>query len=284
MEEKEAFVSGHKACPGCGCAIAIRNISKAISENGIVVAASGSARDFSAVYPNTAWKIPWIHAGFDNAALVARGVEIGLKAKNSQQKVILIGGDSFYSGAGISGVSEAVENKSNICFVCYDNESSGGYGSSPASPKFSKSFAKNQAWQKPISLTAASQKLRYVATASISDIDDLSLKITKCINTSGSSFLHVHSPCPTTFGIAPSETIKFASLAVSTGYFPIFEIEKGKLIINKKMQNLIPINEFIKGQQRFNGITETELTEFQDHVRYYYEYLLSLESKGKVFL
>ena len=67
----EFFDSGHRACGGCGPALAGRLITRAAGENTIVVASTGCMEVFSTPYPETAWKTPWIHSLFQNSAAVA---------------------------------------------------------------------------------------------------------------------------------------------------------------------------------------------------------------------
>jgi len=84
LPNEELFAQGHRACAGCGAAIAMRHILKAAGKNTIVVSATGCMEVVSSPYPETSWKVPWIHAAFENAAAVAIGIVEALKSqKNS---------------------------------------------------------------------------------------------------------------------------------------------------------------------------------------------------------
>ena len=54
----ELFDCGHRACGGCGAALAARLVTKAAGTNTIVVSATGCMEVFSTPYPETAWKVP----------------------------------------------------------------------------------------------------------------------------------------------------------------------------------------------------------------------------------
>ena len=75
----ELFDCGHRACGGCGAALATRLILKAAGKDTIVVSATGCLEVFSTPYPETAWKVPWIHSLFENNSAVASGIVESLK-------------------------------------------------------------------------------------------------------------------------------------------------------------------------------------------------------------
>ena len=79
LPREEPFVSGHRACQGCGEVLALRQVAKAIGRPMIAVSATGCMEIICSPYPQTAWDVPWIHVAFENAAAVAAGVEQGLR-------------------------------------------------------------------------------------------------------------------------------------------------------------------------------------------------------------
>jgi pyruvate ferredoxin oxidoreductase, beta subunit (EC 1.2.7.1) len=52
---EELFASGHRACAGCGPAIAMRWITKTAGPNTVVVNATGCMEVTTTQYPETAW-------------------------------------------------------------------------------------------------------------------------------------------------------------------------------------------------------------------------------------
>ncbi|RLA79015.1 MAG: pyruvate ferredoxin oxidoreductase, partial [Deltaproteobacteria bacterium] len=80
VTREEYFAPGHRACQGCGEALAVRLTQKALGRDTIVACATGCMEIVSSPFPYTSWRIPWIHVAFENAAAVASGIEAGLKA------------------------------------------------------------------------------------------------------------------------------------------------------------------------------------------------------------
>ena len=79
VTKEEYFAPGHRACIGCGEALAVRLAGKALGPNVIIASATGCMEIVSSPLPWTSWRVPWIHTLFENAAAVASGIEAGLK-------------------------------------------------------------------------------------------------------------------------------------------------------------------------------------------------------------
>ena len=89
ISKKEYFLPGHRACIGCGEALAVRLAAKAMGQNVVVVNATGCIEIIASQIPYTSWGVPWIHTLFENTAAVASGVEAGLKAMMRKDHSIL---------------------------------------------------------------------------------------------------------------------------------------------------------------------------------------------------
>ncbi|HII72518.1 TPA: hypothetical protein HA265_07215, partial [Candidatus Woesearchaeota archaeon] len=124
IPEEEYFAAGHTACAGCGAPITVRYVLKAAGKDTIVCNSTGCLEVFSTPYPRTSWKVPWIHAAFENSAAVASGVERALRAKGKRDKynVICFGGDGSTFDIGFGAISGMLERGHKILYVCYDNE------------------------------------------------------------------------------------------------------------------------------------------------------------------
>jgi len=121
--EDDLFVAGHTACAGCGAAIIVRNVMRALGKDVIIVNATSCLEIFSSCYPQSAWKVPYIHVTFENAAAVATGIAKTLEAKgNDHTKTVVISGDGATYDIGIGIMSGAMERNENILYICYDNE------------------------------------------------------------------------------------------------------------------------------------------------------------------
>ncbi|MCX5892409.1 MAG: pyruvate ferredoxin oxidoreductase, partial [Deltaproteobacteria bacterium] len=65
LPREEFFTSGHRACQGCGEALAVRLVCKAIGKDAIIAHATGCMEIVSSGMPQTAWLHPWIHVAFE---------------------------------------------------------------------------------------------------------------------------------------------------------------------------------------------------------------------------
>ena len=123
IPEEELLAPGHRACPGCGSVLAVRYALKALGKNTIVCAPTGCMEVVTTPYPETAWRVPWIHVAFENAAAVASGVQAGLKKLGKHDiKVVAIGGDGGTVDIGLQALSGMVERNDNVVYICTDNE------------------------------------------------------------------------------------------------------------------------------------------------------------------
>jgi len=121
--EEELLAPGHRACPGCGEAMALRLILKALGRRVIVVQATGCMEVVTTPYPQTAWRVPWIHGAFENAAAVASGVEVALRRLGKEGiKVVAIAGDGGTADIGLQALSGMMERGHDVLYVCTDNE------------------------------------------------------------------------------------------------------------------------------------------------------------------
>jgi pyruvate ferredoxin oxidoreductase beta subunit len=68
VPEIEPFAAGHRACIGCGEALAVRLACKAIGNEAIIANATGCMEIVASQLPYTSWNIPWIHTAFENTA------------------------------------------------------------------------------------------------------------------------------------------------------------------------------------------------------------------------
>ncbi len=69
---REGISPGHAACAGCGMMVSVRQILLAAEPPYIVVTPTGCLEIVSSPYPYTAWRVPWVHVAFENAAAVAQ--------------------------------------------------------------------------------------------------------------------------------------------------------------------------------------------------------------------
>ncbi len=87
MPREEFFTSGHRSCQGCGEALAVRWVCKAIGKDAIIAHATGCMEIVSSGFPQTSWMHPWIHVAFENTSAVASGIESALRILHRKGKL-----------------------------------------------------------------------------------------------------------------------------------------------------------------------------------------------------
>ncbi len=290
---KEEFLSwGHRACQGCGELLAVRLITKAIGPDMIIANATGCLEIVTSSFPDTAWKVPWIHVAFENAAAVASGVESAIKVLKRKGKlpsdknitVLAFAGDGGTADIGLQALSGALERGHNFIYVCYDNEaymntgiqrsSSTPYGASTTTSPAGKKSIGQHTKKKNLPEIAVAHGIPYVATACPSYPYDLMNKARKAAAIEGPAYIHVFSPCPTGWRTLSDDAIEIGRLAVKSGVFPLYEVENGKYKLNVKSKELVPVKEYLKKQGRFRHLSEEHIKKIQEEVKRNYELLL----------
>ena len=127
QDRTNAITSGHRACRGCGEALAARVVldaaSRAAGGRMVTVNATGCLEVFSTPYPESAWQLPWLHSLFGNAAAVASGVSAALRATGRDDiRVVAQAGDGGTVDIGLGCLSGMFERNDDVLFVCYDNQ------------------------------------------------------------------------------------------------------------------------------------------------------------------
>jgi len=182
-EKPDLFLSGHRACAGCGPATVLRLIMKATRGPTIVTEATGCMEVVSSIYPYTSWGVPWLHTAFETSASNASGIEAALKIMKKKGRigqehvdVIAFAGDGGTYDIGIQALSGAVERGHDFLFVLYDNEAymntgiqrSGGtpHGAATTTSPAGKVIPGKLEYKKPIADIMVAHNMPYVATAS----------------------------------------------------------------------------------------------------------------------
>lgn len=280
---KECFVSGHRACAGCGPAIALRQILLAIDKPKVAAIATGCMEVVSTIYPYTAWNIPLIHSAFENAAATIAGIEAAYKAFKRKGKIdkeikfIAFGGDGGTYDIGLQALSGAIERRHSFLYVCYDNEAymNTGYQRSSATPSYAHTTTSPVGTQIPgksqprkdLTEIVIAHDPAYAAQANPAFFADLVKKVEKAMSKEGPTFINVIGPCVPGWGIASEKTVEVARLATETGFWPIYEWEDGKYKINYKPRELKPLEDFLKLQARFRHLLRPENKELLERFK-----------------
>ncbi|HEY7890770.1 MAG TPA: thiamine pyrophosphate-dependent enzyme [Solirubrobacteraceae bacterium] len=267
-----SITKGHRACQGCGEALAARyalDAAMRASANQLIVAnATGCLEVFSTPYPESSWQMPWLHSLFANAPSVASGIAAALKVKGrSDVRVIGQGGDGATVDIGLACLSGMFERNDDVLFICYDNQAymNTGVQRSGSTPPAARTMTTqavgaapgNQFGQgKDMARIAMAHGIPYVATATVAELRDIEAKVIYAMTLRGARYLHILATCPLGWSCASSQSIEVARLAKETGLFPVFEAEHGEVTGVSKIRAKRPVEDYLKAQGRYRHLFE----------------------------
>ncbi len=282
VPDAELLTPGHLGCQGCGAALAMRYVLKALGEKTIVVLPACCFSIIAGPFPYSALKIPLLHTAFETAAVTASGVRAGLDCQGDSETTVLAwAGDGGTFDIGLQALSGAAERNDNILYICYDNEAymNTGVQRSSATPwgawTTTTPHAKRK-FKKDIMLIMAAHRIPYAATASVAYPEDLIAKVKTAKKTKGTRFIHLLAPCPPGWKISSEQTIKFARLAVQTRIFPLYEVEDGTRYRFHDISEPASVEEYLKAQGRFKNLSEEDFELIQEQVEERWAYLIGL--------
>jgi pyruvate ferredoxin oxidoreductase beta subunit len=273
-QRANSLISGHRACQGCGEVLGARYVldtaMRATNGRLVAVNATGCLEVVSTPFPQSAWRVPWLHSLFGNAPAVASGVAAALKAQGRTDiRVLGQAGDGGTVDIGLGALSGMFERDDDVLFVCYDNQAymNTGVQRSGATPPAARTATTpvvsgqpgNRFGQgKDVPAIAMAHRIPYVATATVADLRDLEAKVERAMQFTGARYLHVLVPCPLGWGAASSQTIRLARLATESGLFPLFEAEYGELVRVTPIRHQVPVDEYLRPQTRYAHLFAAE--------------------------
>lgn len=261
-----ALTSGHRACLGCGEALGARYVldtaDQATNHNLVAVTATGCLEVFSSLYPESSWKVPWLHSLFGNAPAVASGVVAAYKAMGVDTRVVAQGGDGATVDIGMACLSGMFERNDDVLYVCHDNGAymNTGVQRSGSTPPAARTATTQLVGAQPgnpfgqgkdTARIAMAHDIPYVATATVADLHDLEAKVRTAMEIRGARYLHLLVPCPLGWGSEPQVTIKLARLATQCGLFPLYEARDGQISAVTKIRHQVPVADYLRPQRRF---------------------------------
>jgi pyruvate ferredoxin oxidoreductase beta subunit len=297
---EDRLEGGHRLCGGCGASIAVRQVLLGAGATPVVAGcATGCLEVSTTIYPYSSWKVPFIHNAFENSAATISGVESAFKGlqragkipADKKVKFVAFGGDGGTYDIGLQSLSGAMERGHDMVYVCYDNGAymNTGIQRSGATPmgawattsEVGKVQQGKTQRRKDLTSIMAAHNIPYVAQASVSDWKDLTAKAEKAFEFEGPAFINVFAPCPRGWRIPHDATIEIAKLAVTTAFWPLFEVVDGEWKYTKRSvtrENRKPIEEFLRPQGRFKHLfkegNEELLASVQADVDRNFDYVL----------
>ncbi|MCC6345811.1 MAG: pyruvate ferredoxin oxidoreductase [Nitrospirales bacterium] len=299
LSKKEMLLTGgHRMCSGCGAPIVVKMALLAAEQPVIAANATGCLEVSTCISEYTAWKIPWIHNAFENAAATISGVETMYRSLKKQGKIdkdikfIAFGGDGGTYDIGFQSLSGAMERGHDMLYICYDNgaymntgiqrSSATPFGADTTTCPAGSAIPGKLQHRKDLTKIMAAHGVPYVAQASPSHWSDLMKKVRKALETPGPKFMNIIAPCNRGWRSRTDDAILLSRIAVETCYWPLFEIENGVTRVTVKPKEKKPLVEFLKPQGRFKHLfapeNESLLQQAQTQVDAYWAALLKEEA------
>ncbi len=263
---------GHAACAGCGLAVGMRLVLQAMGPKTIAVIVPSCEGSIGGVYPITAYGVPTIHSAFEIAAPTAAGIANALKIQGRNDiQALAFAGDGGTFDIGLQALSGVAKNNDDIIYVCLDNEGymNTGIQVSSSTPSFAWTGTTpkgNPRRKKNIMEIMAAHYNPYSATATIGFPQDLQKKVMKAKGIRGTKFIHLLSPCPTGWRMAPDLSPEISILAVETNIFPLYEVEDGVRWRINYEPRCLPVEAYLLKQGRFKHLKAEQIRQIQKDV------------------
>lgn len=267
LSRPKRLAPGHGACPGCGIPVNVNLLLRGIEGNVVLLFQTGCGMVVTTNYPNTSFKVPYVHNLFQNGAATLSGLSEVFHQRQKRGEMpkdditfIMVSGDGGMDIGMGSALGTALRGAHLILFE-YDN---GGYMntgyqlsySTPLGAKSATSHLGEEQWgksffHKDMPRIMAATGMPYVATAAESEPNDFIKKAAKAqyyAKNYGTAYIKCLSACPLNWGDKPNTERKVIAAAVNSCYFPLYEVEQGITSISfdpEQKGKKIPVEEWL---------------------------------------
>jgi len=271
---------GHGACPGCGIPVNLNLLLRAIEDPVVLLFQTGCGMIVTTPYPKTSFRVPYLHNLFQNGAATLSGLAEMCYRKQRRGELpsgeivfIMVSGDGGMDIGMGSALGTALRGHRLILFE-YDNGGymNTGYQLSYSTPLGAKSatshlgpeqYGKNF-FHKDMPQIMAATNIPYVATVAESDPTDFMKKAAKAAayaKSHGTAYIKAISACPLNWNDNPEHEREVIAAAVNSCYFPLYEVERGRTILNydpEQKGKKIPVIDWLAMMGRTKHLKRTE--------------------------
>jgi pyruvate/2-oxoacid:ferredoxin oxidoreductase beta subunit len=293
-EKEEQYAGGLSWCAGCTLELTARFVPKVLGKDIVLVGCPGcSAPIFYGQNIGTWHRLSYYSCLMTGVASSATGISRYYRKIGKDTPVVCFTGDGCAADIGFQPLSGAAERNEHIIYICYDNEGymNTGYqrsSTTPLSASTSTTPAGVAGKGKPtpaknVPLIMAMHGAAYVATATLSHLEDFAQKLVKAKEKKDEGFvyLHVFAPCLMGWRIETDLSIEVCRAAVRTNYFPLWECENGKFRLTHETHNRRPFQEMTKLMRKFAHLKEDDMARLQQMVDERYAFIKALCDIGK---
>jgi len=288
-EKEDQFSGGLSWCAGCVMELTARFIPKILGKDIVLVGCpSCSAVVLYGQNAGTWHKLAYYSCLMTGVASSATGISRMLRRTGNDATVVCFTGDGCAADVGFQPLSGAAERNEHIIYICYDNEGymNTGYQRSSTTPYLASTSTTptgiaskgKPTPAKNMPLLMALHGVPYVATATLSNLEDFAKKLltAKEKTKEGFAYLHVFAPCVMGWRFDSSLSIQVCRTAVRTNYFPLWEAVNGKFRITQEVDNPRPVQELTKMVRKFSHLKEDDISKLQQMVDERFTFLKAL--------
>lgn len=293
VEKEEQYAGGLAWCSGCPLELTLRFVPKVLGKDIIIVGCPCcSAPILYGQNVGTWHKMAYYSTLMTGVASSATGLARYYQKVGQDATIVCYTGDGCAADVGFQPLSGAAERNEKILYICYDNEgymntgvqrsSTTPLGASTTTTPVGKVGRGKPTTSKNLPLVMLMHRPKYMATATLSHLEDFAKKLVKAKEKSkeGFVYLHIFSPCPVGWRIDSNMSIEVCRTAVRTNYFPLWEAEDGKPKFTVEVASPKPVTEFTKLMRKFSHLKEDGLAALQKEVDERYALLKTLVNAG----
>ncbi len=291
---EEQFSGGLAWCAGCPLELTARFVPKILGKDVVFVGTPSCSAPILHGQNVGAWhKLPYLACVMTGVASSATGLSRYYHRKGIDATIVCFTGDGCATDVGFQPLSGAAERNEKIIYLCYDNEgymntgnqrsSATPFGAATTTTPVGKAGRGKLTTSKNMPLIMAMHRPAYVATATLSHLEDFAKKLTKAKEKKeeGFVYLHVFCPCPVGSRIESDMAIEVCRTAVRTNYFPLWEAESGKFHLTHEVDNPKPVQELLKLMRKFSHLNEADIEKLQQIVNERYALIKALSDMNK---
>jgi len=294
QEKEEQYAGGVSTCAGCPLELTLRFVPKVLGKDILIVGCPCCAAPVLYGQNVGTWhRLAYYSTLMTGVASSATGIARYYQKIGKDATIVCYTGDGCAADIGFQPLSGAAERDEKIIYICYDNEgymntgvqrsSTTPLGAATTTTPVGAASRGKSTVPKNVPLLMAMHDAAYVATATLSHLEDFAKKLVKAKEKKNEGFVYIHvfSPCPVGWRIESDSSIQVCRMAVRTNYFPLWEAERGKFRLTHEVANPRPIQEFTKLIRKFAHMKEAEMGNLQQVVNEKYAFIKALCDIGK---
>lgn len=285
----ERLAPGHGACPGCGIPVNLNLLLRGIEDPVVLLFQTGCGMIVTTAYPKTSFKVPCLHNLFQNGAATLSGVAEMCYRKQKKGELpkgdiifVMVSGDGGMDIGMGSAIGTALRGERVLLFE-YDN---GGYmntgyqlsystplGARSATSHVGKEQYGKNFFHKDMPKIMAATGIPYIATVAESHPADFLKKAAKAaayVKSSGTAYVKALSACPLNWNDNPATERQVIEKAVDCCYFPLYEIEEGRLTLSydpQKAGRKIPVLDWLSMMGRTKHLQKEEYAQVVERLQ-----------------